>query len=86
MKAVCAIAVCSGPRRGYLAMDTLRQLNRQGSTSSEPPKSPVPEGRIDPLNELAPNLIGRINRRFAHNRLGVFPGRPTVGIQVGLLS
>ena len=45
----------------------------------------MPEGRIDPLNELAPYLFGRINRRFANNRLGVFPGRPTVGIQVGLL-
>ena len=86
MKAVCAIAVCSGPRwgYGYLAMDTLRPLNRQGSISSEPAKSPVPEGRIDPLNELAPSLIGRINLRFAHNRLGVFPERPAVGIQVGL--
>ena len=88
MKAVCTIVVCLGPRwgYGYLAMDTLRPLNRQGSISSEPAKSPVSEGRIDPLNELAPSLIGRINLRFAHNRLGVFLGRPTVGIQVGLLS
>src|ERR1035437_3021 len=88
MKAVCTIVVCLGPRwgYGYLAMDTLRPLNRQGSISSEPAKSPVPERKIDHLNELAPGLIGLINRRFAHNRPDVFPERPAVGIQVGLLT
>ena len=56
-------------------MDTLRQLNRQGGFSYEPAKSLVPEGRINPLNELAPSFIGHINRRFAHNRNALIEAR-----------